>query len=131
MKPTLKASAGHSDIVIYKKLLKVPYTKETLRSVLSLLWKLIAKSVNPSHFEWQKVLVYPPKIPAGAGTNEHIIATLRQASELFPDQRIPAMPTEFSEVRSDRSVVQAQQVWAYLCLQLLAQLNSETGMFDS
>jgi hypothetical protein len=61
--------------------------------------------------------------------DQHIIGTLRQASELLAEQRIPVMPTKFSEVRSDRSVTQAQQVWAYLCLQLFAQLSGETEMF--
>jgi hypothetical protein len=129
MKPTLKISALRPDIEDYRKALKSDYTKETLRSVLSLLWKLIAESANPSTFEWQKVLAYPPKAAAKRGLNQHIIAQIRQASEVLRDDRIPAIPATIPNIRSDNLVTQAEQVCAYLSLQLLARLTGETEMF--
>jgi len=129
MAVALQVHAWHPDIEEYQRLLKCDFTKDTLKSVLSLLWKLIAKSAKPSTYEWQRVLVYPPKVAQIKHVDQHIINTIRQTAEILEDPRIPTMPSSFSDARSDRSIVQAQQVWTYLCVQLLARLVGEPGIF--
>lgn len=132
-KPILKASATRSYFENYQKLLKSDFTNETLRSVSALLWKLIAYPEQAIAFGsdsvWQKVLVYPPKATQKPVLDPFVIDTLRQAAYFLGDKRLPAMPAKFSEAPPGRLVMQAQQVWTYLGLQLLVQLTGEKELF--
>ncbi len=126
MKPTLKASAGHGEVKRYQKLLKASDLK--LQSVLELLWQLVYKSADPAVVEWQRVLICPSKAPGRARLDEHIVIRIRQTSEILCGDRIPRMPIAFSKAPPHRLVGQAQQAWAYLCLQLLSELAGETAL---
>src|SRR5438552_2033906 len=115
MTATLEVHASHTDIEQYQKLLKSDFTKGTLnlKRVQSLLWRAIAQSLKPATFAWQKALEFPAR---GARTelNQEVIDTIRQAANFLRDPHLPQFPTSLTKVRSDRSLIEAQQVWTYL-----------------
>jgi hypothetical protein len=119
----LDVYASHPDIEQYQKLLKSDFSRDTMKSVLSLLWKLIAESLKPTTFTWQKVLEYPAR-PARTKLNVEVIDTIRQAASLLRDPHLPPVKRAPTKVRLDHSMTEAQQVWTYLCLQTLADLRT-------
>jgi hypothetical protein len=127
---TIRIKATREDIERYQRLLCVDWSRETLDDVLSLLWKLIAGSVDPKAFAWQRVLVFGTGRKSAKDFEPQLIARIRDISLLFTEPALPAMPDHFTANRPSRTAAQAEQAWTYLCLQALARLEGDTGLFQ-
>jgi hypothetical protein len=129
MKPILKVLVPHACSEDYQMLLRADFTNETPGHVLLLLWKSISQSVKPADIEWQKTLVYPYSPGLASGPDQHILGVLHEAAGFLSDEHMPPMPMATASLQFDGLTWQAEQTWAYLCLQLFAQLKGETALF--
>ncbi len=129
MLPKIRVRVSSSQIRAYRNLLREDWSQTTLEDTLLLLKKLIAHDLDPETCSWQQVHLLEPVKQAPVKFDAAIISRIRDLSETLREAPIPKFPGQFTRNRLGRLSALAEESWAYLTLQSMADLHDETGQF--